>query len=114
MNKFEESMKAMSRMSAEEQKKILEAEKAKCICPTCPTYNNCAKNAKEMMFCWTGRSFMCISLRRNASPHLPGDGRPGTEEAVFCTRAPRRPSGMNTRSGARRLSSRDRERREQG
>jgi hypothetical protein len=31
-----------------------------CTCPQCPTYNECAKNAKESLFCTMGHSFHCI------------------------------------------------------
>ena len=87
MSKFEDTMKAMAKMPAEEQKKMLEAEKAKCTCPTCPTYNNCAKNAKEMMFCWTGRSFMCISFEKKCiCPTCPVTADLGLKKQFFCTR----------------------------
>jgi len=28
----------------------------KCICPRCPTYNDCARSAKELLYCMDGKS----------------------------------------------------------
>jgi hypothetical protein len=60
MDKFEQMVQMWQKKTPEEQKKGLEMEKGKCICPNCPTYTTCAKNAKELLFCATGKSFMCI------------------------------------------------------
>ncbi|MDD1652539.1 MAG: DUF2769 domain-containing protein [Methanomicrobiales archaeon] len=87
MSKFEDTVKAINRMSPEEQKRAIEAEAAKCICPTCPTYNNCAKNAKETLFCWNGKSFMCISFEKKClCPTCPVTGDLGLKKQSFCTR----------------------------
>ncbi len=32
-----------------------------CICADCPTYNDCAKEAKELLYCVYGRSFHCVT-----------------------------------------------------
>jgi hypothetical protein len=32
-----------------------------CICADCPTYNACAKDAKELLYCIYGRSFHCVT-----------------------------------------------------
>jgi hypothetical protein len=32
-----------------------------CICPDCPTYNDCARDAKELIYCIVGRSASCIT-----------------------------------------------------
>ncbi len=35
--------------------------KSLCICPTCPTYNECAKDNEELLYCVSGRSITCIT-----------------------------------------------------
>ena len=47
MDKFEELHKEWAKVPAAKQMKMDEAKKGECTCPKCPTYNNCAKNAKE-------------------------------------------------------------------
>ena len=41
-------------------KKFMEL-KGMCNCPKCGTYNSCAKNAQEGLFCGYGASFHCIT-----------------------------------------------------
>ena len=61
MDKFEEAVKAMTKMPKDELMKAIEESNKLCTCPSCPTYNNCAKTGKELLFCASGKSFMCIS-----------------------------------------------------
>jgi len=42
------------------EKKIPEL-KRQCICPDCPTYNECARDGKEFLYCIYGRSFSCVT-----------------------------------------------------
>ena len=46
-----------------------------------------AKNAKEMLFCWNGKSFMCISFEKKClCPTCPVTGDLGLKKQSFCTR----------------------------
>ena len=64
MDEFEELMDQLSEMSDEDSsKKLVELEKD-CVCPICPTYTECAKNAKENMFCIKDKSKECITKER--------------------------------------------------
>ena len=69
MDTFEETMVFMARLSEEERKKINEQDRARCLCPTCPTYADCAKKKKELMFCFEGKS-SCITVSKGC--HCPG------------------------------------------
>jgi len=62
MDKFEQLIQDVSKMSPDDQNKAIEEYKASCICPTCPTWNKCAKDANEKLFCVTGKSVDCISI----------------------------------------------------
>ncbi|HUU74762.1 MAG TPA: DUF2769 domain-containing protein [Methanoregulaceae archaeon] len=87
MSKFEENMQAMAKMSKEEQEKKIEMLKGMCQCPTCPSYNTCAKNSKEILFCSTGKSFMCISEEKGCvCPTCPVAPQIGLKYTFFCTR----------------------------
>lgn len=44
---FQEKVKS----DPEQGKKMLEEHRAKCICPDCPTFNDCAKQKGELFFC---------------------------------------------------------------
>lgn len=87
MDKFEQILSDMRKMSADEQAKAVEGLKPKCICPGCPTYTNCAKNAKELLFCTIGKSFMCIDREKECMcPKCPNTLELGLKHNFFCTR----------------------------
>ncbi len=87
MDTFREKMEAMSKMSSQDQMKAIEGLKSQCICPTCPTYNDCAKNANEKLFCALGNSFMCISFEKTCiCPTCPVASDLGLHYKSFCTR----------------------------
>jgi hypothetical protein len=67
MDKFEQMTEMWQKMTPEEQRKGMEIERAKCLCPPCPTYTSCAKNAKELLFCANGKSFMASPMRNPVS-----------------------------------------------
>jgi hypothetical protein len=87
MDKFEQIMKAGKDMSPAEAKGATEKLINICTCPTCPTYNRCAKNANEIFFCGTGRSFMCISEEKGCiCPSCPVTRELGLKYTFFCTK----------------------------
>ena len=61
MDTFEQILQKLATMQKEEKAKLIEAEKARCMCGTCPSYTDCARNANERFYCVVGRSFMCIT-----------------------------------------------------
>lgn len=60
MDKFEQAMQQMAKMSKEEMNAWVESSKKVCICPGCPTYNDCARDAKELLYCALGKSMNCM------------------------------------------------------
>jgi hypothetical protein len=87
MDTFDTQMQALAKMSKEDQAKTIGELMGMCICPTCPTYNSCAKNAKEGLFCALGKSFMCISEEKGCNcPTCPVKGKMGLKYMSFCTR----------------------------
>jgi len=87
MDKYEEILNAMKKMSPAEMATAVEKYRGMCTCPSCPSYNRCAKNAKEMLFCATGKSFMCISDEKGCiCPTCPVTPEFGLKNKFFCTR----------------------------
>ncbi|MDD3754100.1 MAG: DUF2769 domain-containing protein [Methanobacterium sp.] len=62
MNKFVELMEELSKLENEERSEKIKQLEADCVCPTCPTYNDCAKDKGENVFCITGKSKECITM----------------------------------------------------
>jgi len=60
MDKFENTMAMLAKMHPAEKTKPIEEMKEKCICFSCPTYNDCAENAKEFSFVARWK-LVCIS-----------------------------------------------------
>ena len=105
MDKFEQMMKDVKGMSPKEMAGAEEKYEGTCNCPSCPTHNKCAKNAKELLFCITGKSFICISENKAVSARI-ARMRPNSDLRInpSALRAPRNPSAMNMHYGEPRWS----------
>ncbi len=49
MGKFEQAMQQMPQMTEEGRMKMIESKRKLCICGGCPTYNDCARENKELL-----------------------------------------------------------------
>jgi len=84
---FETALQEMKSMAPEEQRAAVEEKKAACTCPGCPSYTTCAKNGSELLFCATGKSFMCIPDEKGCiCPTCPVAKDLGLKYSSFCTR----------------------------
>lgn len=85
MDKFEEAMQMMAKMSNEERRKAIEMNKSLCICGGCPSYNECAKEKGEALYCSLGSSLICI---KEASvcicTRCPLTSKMGLKNQYFC------------------------------
>jgi hypothetical protein len=61
MDKFEQTINEVMEMSESDRNNTIEKYKESCICPNCATYNECATDANEKLFCVTGKSMTCIT-----------------------------------------------------
>ena len=87
MDKFEEMMQMMSKMTEKERMKAIADSKALCICPDCPSYTECAQKKGEVFYCAVGRSPMCISKESGCiCPACPITEKMGLTNQYFCTR----------------------------
>ena len=89
MDKFEEKMNELNQMSDEDKTSTLNQMNEDCICPICPTYNECAKEADELLFCVTGTSEACINKEMGCMcPTCPfaQEYQIGVKYNFYCTR----------------------------
>ena len=56
LDSFEELTNQLNEMSDDERREKIEELQLDCVCPICPTYNNCAKDTGENIFCLKGKS----------------------------------------------------------
>jgi len=89
MDKFEEMLNELEEMSEEDKNKLLDTMKKDCMCPICPSYNECAKEAEELLFCVVGKSKNCITKERGCMcPTCPfaHEYGIGVKYNLYCTR----------------------------
>ncbi len=61
MDEFEKLIEELNQMDEELSLKKYKELETDCVCPVCPSYNDCAKGKHENMFCISGKSDGCIS-----------------------------------------------------
>ncbi|MGB9978968.1 DUF2769 domain-containing protein [Methanobacterium sp.] len=54
--KFEDLQDELNKMNIPDRDKLIADLKRNCICHECPTYNNCTRKSKELLFCILGES----------------------------------------------------------
>jgi len=87
MDKFNQIMKEMSEMKVEDRIKEVAKKKEICICNGCLTYNQCARDNKELLYCSLGKSSACITKEIGCiCPSCPITEQMGLENEFFCTR----------------------------
>ena len=87
MDKFEQAMVNMAKVSPQEGRKALEGLMGKCICGQCPTYTAAARASGEGFFCGTGRSFGHITTEVNCiCGKCPNKADLGLKYGFFCMR----------------------------
>jgi hypothetical protein len=62
VNDFETLIAELEGLSTDEKADMIKKLEGDCVCPTCPTYNDCAKDKGENVFCITGESQDCINM----------------------------------------------------
>lgn len=91
MNKFEQMMQQMSKLSEKDRGKKIDDLKKLCICEGCPTYNECAGNENELLYCVLGKSPNCIVKEVTClCPDCPITEQLGLKNQFFCTRGSER------------------------
>jgi hypothetical protein len=82
-----ETLDKFEKMTEEERKKAIKENKKLCICPDCPTYNECAKEKRELVYCASGKSQACITKESGCiCPACPITEMMGLTKDYFCVR----------------------------
>ncbi len=77
----------MAQMTKEDMMKMVESKKKLCTCAECPTYNECARENEELLYCALGKSQNCITEESGCiCPSCPLTEQMGLNHQFFCTR----------------------------
>jgi len=63
VDKFEELIAELNELSDEDKNQRIRELETDCVCPICPTFNQCAKDAGENIFCLKEES-NCINTEK--------------------------------------------------
>lgn len=58
----------LNEMDLKEKNDLIQELRNDCICHTCPTYNNCTRESKELLYCFLGSSDCPIHERKCLCP----------------------------------------------
>jgi hypothetical protein len=63
----------------------IEANRGKCICEPCPTYNECMRADESLLFCITGKAVNCTFEKKGCiCPTCPVTKILGLKKAYYC------------------------------
>jgi len=72
---------------AGENEKIIAANRMKCVCGACPTYNECMRADESLLFCVTGKAENCTFEKKGCiCPPCPVTKILGLKKAYYCIR----------------------------
>ncbi len=89
MDAYEKMQSDLDSKTGAEREKAVKDLSSECICPDCPTYNNCAEAAGELLYCFLGRSKECITsedLGCFCLMDCPVANRAGLGHLYYCTK----------------------------
>lgn len=66
---------------------FIDENRRKCICGSCPSYNECMRAGVELLFCIVGKSPDCIFEKKGCiCPSCPVTKILGLKKAYYCIR----------------------------
>lgn len=76
----------LNEMNDEERNAIILDLRKDCICHTCPTYNTCTRQSKELLYCMTDSSSCPIHKRKCLCPQdCPVYERFDLKDSFYCS-----------------------------
>lgn len=76
----------LDEMNDEEKNKITADLRKECICHSCPTYNTCTRQSKELLYCMTDSSNCPIHKRKCLCPqNCPVYKRFDLKDSFYCS-----------------------------
>ncbi len=85
MDKFEETMQRMAAMGPQERETFIDGYRQQCICPGCPTYNDCMRGGGERLYCLNGKSGCDVVQQGCICPTCPVAAALGLTRQFYCT-----------------------------
>lgn len=74
---------------------VMDENRKKCICGTCPSYTECMRASEELLFCVTGKSPDCIFEKKGClCPSCPVTKILGLKKAYYCVRGTQEEQGQ--------------------
>jgi hypothetical protein len=71
--------------NAKERKEMSQEKRAACTCPLCPSYNRCARDNHELIYCIAGKSQLCITDGQGCTCiNCPVTRQMGLKHDCFC------------------------------
>ena len=69
------------------RQQVMDAERTRCICDPCPSYNECMRADSQLLFCMTGKSPTCTFEKKGClCPSCPVTRNHGLTKAYYCIR----------------------------
>jgi hypothetical protein len=86
MDSFERLLQEIDSMDKDRKRSMIDSLKAECICPDCPTYNECAGEGGELLYCFLEKSPVCIKEEMGCiCPDCPVAAQADLVNLYFCT-----------------------------
>jgi hypothetical protein len=86
MDALEKTLESISKMRPAEVRTEMDDLRSGCDCPTCPSYDKCAKSKDELLFCFVGKS-NCIDVDMGClCPSCPITHSQGLKHQYHCLR----------------------------
>lgn len=86
MDAFEKMLDDIEKKQGAEKEKEIERLKGLCICPDCPSYNKCAEQQRELLYCFLGKSPQCIKDEQGCTcPQCPVAAEGDLVNLYYCT-----------------------------
>jgi hypothetical protein len=86
MDKFDQYMEETKGLGPQEARDIIEKNKKKCVCGSCPTYNECASRKRELLFCLLEKSRDCLLDELGCiCPDCPLTAEMDLKNTYYCT-----------------------------
>lgn len=61
MSAYDRMRQEIDSKRGEDREAEIDGLRAECICPDCPTYNKCAEEAGDVLYCFLGKGKGCMA-----------------------------------------------------
>ncbi len=86
MDKWEETQQKIKSLSHEQKEEFQANAMSMCICGECPTYNDCARDKMQLLFCTSGKSDCDMKMTGCICPTCQVAKDQGLKRSYYCVR----------------------------